>query len=228
MGPEGSPDIYGGYGIYGDSEPDLRDYRTPPFIERELLDPANPLWQMGNIFLRLHPEYLYPCLGERTVRATDANATPEARKRAARELESLRKSIRGYFKRTGRPSGRPLKLTVIERENMPAEHDELCHFIRDHCAVDADAPVPHDVLNHLFRHLIFQKDLFKRFPLKRAIALPVWNRFLKETSPFALKKRALRYLALRYDVSHHTIHRAIWPDHLSPEAAQDSSPQPDQ
>jgi hypothetical protein len=65
MGPEGSRDIYGGYGVYGDSEPDLRDYRTPPFIERELLDPANPLWQPGNIFLRLHSEYLYPCLGER-------------------------------------------------------------------------------------------------------------------------------------------------------------------
>jgi hypothetical protein len=215
MGTEGSWDIYGAHGIYGDSEPDLRDYRTPPFIEGELLDPGNPLWQPGNIFLRLHPEYLYPCLGERIVRAADAHATPEARKRAARELESLRKSIRTYFKRTGRRPGRPLKLTVFERENMPAEHDELCHFIRDHCTVDADAPVPHDVLNRLFRHLAFQKDLFKRFPLKRAIALPVWNRFLKETSPLALKKRALHYLALRYDVSHHTIHRAIWPDRPS-------------
>src|SRR5258706_13854156 len=132
MGPEESWDVYGGHGIYGDSEPDLRGYRTPPFIEGELLDPANPLWQPGNIFLRLHPEYLYPCLGERIVRATDANATTEARKRAARELESLRKSIRMYFKRTGRPPGRPLKLTGIERENMPAEHEDFCHFIRDH------------------------------------------------------------------------------------------------
>lgn len=223
MGADGYRDVYGSYGIYGDGEPDFRDYRTPPFIEEELLDPANQLWQPGNLFLRLHPEYLYPCLGERIVRAADVNATPEARKQAARELESLRKSIRTYFKRTGRPPGRPLKLTAIERENMPGEHAELCRFIRDRCAIDADAPVPRATLNRLFQEPIFQKELFDRFPFKRASTRKVWNRFLKETSPLALAKRVLRYLGLRYNVSHHTIHSAIWADHPTSRTTEDSA-----
>lgn len=223
MAAEGSRDVYGGYGIDGDGEPDFRDYRTPPFIEEELLDPANQLWQPGNLFLRLHPEYLYPCLGERIVRAADANATSEARKRAARELERLKRSLRTYFKRTGRPPGRPSKLAVIERENMPGEHTELCRFLRDRCAIDADAPVPRAILNRLFGDPAFQKELFARFPLKRASTPKVWNRFLRETSSLALTKRVLRYLGLRYNVSHHTIHRAIWADHAPSRTAEDSS-----
>jgi hypothetical protein len=223
MGADGSPDVYGGYGIYGDGEPDLRDYRTPPFIEQELLDAANNLWQPGNLFLRLHPQYLYPCIGERIVRAADANATPEERKRAATELERLRRSIRTYFKRTGRPPGRPLKLTLIERENMPGEHAKLCRFLHDRCAIDADAPVPHAILNRLFRDPIFQKELFAQFPFKRASTPILWNRFLKKTSRLALTKRVLHYLGLRYNVSHHTIHRAIWADHHPARTAEDSS-----
>jgi hypothetical protein len=223
MAADGSRDVYGGYGIYGDGEPDLRDYRTPPFIEEELLDPANQLWQPGNLFLRLHPEYLYPCLGERIVRAADANATSEARKRAARELERLRRSIRTYFKRTGRPPGRPPKLTVIERESMPGEHAALYRFIRDRCAIDTDAPVPRAILNRLFQDPIFQKELFAQFPFKRASTRKVWNRFLRETSPLALTKRVLRYLGLRYNVSHHTIHSAIWADHHPSRTTEDSS-----
>lgn len=223
MAAAGSLDVYGGYGIYGDGEPDFRGYRTPPFIEEELLDPANQLWQPGNLFLRLHPEYLYRCLGERIVRAADANATPEARKRAAGEIERLRRSIRTYFKRTGRPPGRPLKLTVIERENMPGEHAALCRFLHDRCAIGADAPVPRTMLNRLFRDPISQKELFARFPFKRASTPKVWNRFLKETSPLALYKRVLRYLGLRYNVSHHTIHRAIWAKHPPSRTTADSS-----
>jgi len=223
MGPEGSWGIYGGHGIYGDGEPDLRDYRTPPFIEEQLLDPANRLWQPGNIFLRLHREYLYPCLGERIIRAADANATLEARKQAARELDSLRKSIRKYFKRTRRPPGRPLKLTVTERENMSDEHDQLCRFLR-HCEIDAHAPIPHDVLNRLFRNPTFQEQLFARFPLKRASEPKVWNRFLRKTSSLALAKRALHYLALRYNVSHHTIHHAIWAELPPSRPTKDSRP----
>jgi hypothetical protein len=115
---------------------------------------------------------------------------------------------------------------VIERENMAAEHAELCGFIRTHCAVDADEPVLQDVLNRLFREPIFQNDLFARFPFKRASGPEVWIRFLKETSSLALANRAHYYLGLRYDVSHHTIHRAIWPDRPSSKATRDSSTQP--
>jgi hypothetical protein len=223
MGADESRDVFGGYGIYGDGQPDLRDYRTPPLIEEELLDPANQLWQPGNLFLRLHPEYLYPILGERIVRAADGHATPEARKRAAGELKRLRRSIRTYFKLTGRPPGPPLKLTVIERENMPGEHAELCRFLRDRCGIDANAPVPRARLNRLFRDPIPQKELFARFPFKRASTRKVWNRFLKETSPLPLNKRALRYLGLRYNVSHHTVHHVIWAKHPPSRTTEDSS-----
>jgi len=223
MGADRSGDPYGGYGIYGNVEPDLRDYRTPPFIEEELLDPTNQVWQPGNPFLRLHPEYLYPCLGERIVRATDANATPEARRRAARELDQLRRSIRTYFKRTRRPPGRPIKLTIIERENMPAEHAELCRFLRDRCAAAGDAPVPRAVLTQLFRGPLFQKELFARSRFKRAITPKIWNRFLRETAALPLSKRVLRYLALCYDVSPHTIHGAIWAKHPPSKTTEDSS-----
>ncbi len=218
--------IYGGWGIYGDGDPDLQDYRTPPFVEQELLDPANPIWTPGNIFLRLHPEYLYPCLGERIVRAADANGSPEARKQAVRELELLRKSIRKYFKRTRRPPGRPHKLTPAEQDNMAAEHTALCKFVRERCAIDVGAPVPQQALNQLFRDPAFQKELFSHFPFKQAYEPRVWNRFLKEASPLALAERALRFLGLRYDVSHHTIRRAIWPGRPPSAPTQDAPPSP--
>lgn len=222
-GISGGSGIYGGRGIYGDGDPHLRDYRTPPFIEQELLDPANHIWASGNIFLRLHPEYLYPCLGERIVRASDAHASPEAREQSVRELGSLRKSVRNYFKRTRRPPGRPHKLTPAERDNMAAEHTKLCKFVRERASPDSDASVPHEALNRLFRDPAFQKELFSQFPLKQACDRRIWNRFLKETSPLSCADRALRFLGLRYDVSRHSIHRAIWPPR-SPSGSAQGSP----
>ena len=106
---------------------------------------------------------------------------------------------------------------------MPGEHAELYRFIRDRCAAAADGPVPRAVLNRLFRDPIFQKELFARFPFKRAITPRVWQRSLRETAALALSQRVLRYLGLRYNVSRYTIHRAIWPDHSASSTAEDSS-----
>lgn len=218
--------IYGGWGIYGDDDPDLQDYRTPSFVEQELLDPANQIWTVGNIFLRLHPQYLYPCLGERIVRAADANGSPEARKQAARELESLRKSIREYFKRTRRPPGRPRKFTPAQQDDVAAEHTALIKFVRERCAIDVGALGPQEALNRLFRDPAFQKELFSQFPLKQPCEPRVWKQFLKETSSLALADRALHFLGLRYGASPHTIHRAIWPGRPPSGSTQDAPPAP--
>lgn len=215
--------VYGGHGVYGDREPDLRDYRTPPAIEQQLLDPSSQIWEPGNIFLRLHPEYLYPCLGERVVRASDPAVDNQLRKQAAREVESLRRSIRTYFRRPPRRPGRPSKLTPAEREGMADEHTRLSKFIREKCGFEADVRVPREELNRLFQQPLFQSELFSQFPLKKRHETPVWDEFLADTTSFTISERALHYLALRYDVSHYTIHRAIWSDSPSPEAAQGSS-----
>ena len=212
MGPFRIPTIYGGHGIYGGDEPDPRHFRTHPAIEQQLLDPSSQIWAADNMFLRLRPEYLYPCLGERIIRASDAQVAPDLRNQAARELDSLRKSIRNYFKRTRRPPGRPSKLTTIDREGMAHEHDRLCSFIRDRCPIDPEARVPHDELNRLFRNPVFQNELLSQFPLKQRREPLSWNQFLEETTSLGISERALRFLGLRYGVSHHTIHRAIWPD----------------
>lgn len=226
MGPFRGSGIYGGYGIYGSSEPDLRDYRTHPIIEQQLLNPSSQIWEPGNIFLRPHPEYLYPCLGKRIVRASDSTLDDDVRKQAAHEVESLRRSIRTYFQRTRRRPGRPSKLTPTERDRMAEEHTRLSEFIRALCAVDAEVHVPHEELNRLFQKPMFRSELFSQFPLKRPCEPPLWDQFLADTATRGVGERALRYLALRYHVSHYTIHRAIWPDRLPPEAAQDipSSP----
>jgi hypothetical protein len=210
MSPFRGSSIYGGYGIYGAREPDPRDYRTHPIIERQLLDPVDLIWTPGNIFLRLHPEYLYPCLGERIVCISDVQVARAARKKAARELESLRRSIRKYFKRSHRPPGRPPTLTPVERRNMASEHTTLSTLIRSRCSTSTDARIPHAELNRLFRDVTFQKDLFAQFPLRHPSALRSWNRFLTKTASMGISSRALRILGLRYGVSHHTIHRAIW------------------
>jgi len=42
--------IFGGHGIYGGHDPDLREYKTAPFIEAQLLNPASDIWKPGNIF----------------------------------------------------------------------------------------------------------------------------------------------------------------------------------
>jgi len=215
MGPFRGPGIYGGYGIYGRSEPDLRDYRTHPIIEQQLLNPSSQIWEPGNIFLRLHPEYLYPCLGERVVRASDVTVAPQVRAGAVRELLSLRKSIRRYYMRTGRRPGRPSKLTAIEREGMAAEHTRLYTFIRQRCAVDVDARPAREELNRLFRDPEFQRDLFSEFPLKQSRPPQAWKQFLKNAASLALSKRSLHFLALRYGVQPDTIHRAIWPERRS-------------
>ena len=218
--------LYGGHGIYGDDTSDLRDYRTHPVIEQQLLNPSSQIWEPGNIFLRLHPEYLYPCLGERTVRALDRKLPPDDRKRAAGELRSLQNSIKKYFRPPRRSPGRPQKLTPADRDQMAAEHTRLSKFIRERCATDPDAQVPHGELNYLFRDPAFQRQLFKAYPFKQAREPRLWNRFLKDAAALGVGHRAIRYLALRYGVSRHTIHRAIWPARPSGDAPKDplSSP----
>src|SRR6266487_1934579 len=125
--------IYDGPGIYS-SVPghpqDLKHYKTHPAIEAQLLDPANDIWGRGNLYLRLFPEQMYPCLGVRLVRAHDSTATLAERKQAKSELERLRKCIAKYFRPSTRPAGRPPKLTPHEREAMAAEHEALMQLIR--------------------------------------------------------------------------------------------------
>jgi hypothetical protein len=204
--------IFGGHDIYGGHDPDLREYRTSPFIEQQLLNPVSDIWKPGNIFLRLFPQQLYPCVGERTVRACDSTLPPRERARAKKELESLRKSIRKYFKRTGRPGGRPSKLTPADRRQIPDEHSELCKMLREHCKVEKDELVLHEDLKALFSDQSFLQALFARFPMKGQPEKDAWPKFLKATSALGVSDRCLHYLGLRYDVSHHTIHRVIWPE----------------
>ena len=204
--------IFGGHGIYGGHDPDLREYKTSPFIEAQLLNPASDIWKHGNIFLRLFPQHLYPCVGERTVRASDSTVPPRERARAKQELESLRKSIRKYFKRPGRPPGRPSKLTPVDRRRIRNEHSELCKMLRDHCKVEKDELVPHEDLNTMFHDQPFLRALFERFPLKTPPEKGAWPKFLQATSALGVSERCLHYLGLRYNVSHHTIHHVIWPE----------------
>lgn len=204
--------IFGGHGIYGGHDPDLREYKTAPFIEAQLLNPASDIWKPGNIFLRLFPQHLYPCVGERMVRASDSTVLPTERARAQQELVSLRTSIRKYFKRTGRPGGRPSKITSVDRRRIPDEHSELCKLLRERCKVEKDELVPHEDLNTLFHDESFLQVLFGRFPLKTPPDKGAWPEFLKATSALGVSERCLHYLGLRYNVSHHTIHHVIWPE----------------
>lgn len=202
--------IYDGPGIYSSApgQPqDLKHYKTHPALEAQLLDPANDIWGRGNLYLRLFPEQMYPGLGARMVRAYDSTATPAERRQARVELERLRKSITRYFRRSTRPAGRPPKLTPHERQAMAAEHEALMQFIRRRSGQDQTGP---ERLNELFSDQTFLREIFKDFPLKRSDDPRDWARFLKNTVSMAASERSLRYLGLRYGVSGHTIHHAIW------------------
>jgi len=74
-----------------------------------------------------------------------------------------------------------------------------------------DDVVPVDSLNQLFCTHTFLADLFRRFPLKQTASEAAWKKFLEETFALGVSDRCLPYLSLRHGVSHHTIHRSIWP-----------------
>ncbi len=196
--------IYDGPGIYS-SVPgqalDLKHYKTHPALEAQLLDPTNDIWGRGNLYLRLFPEQMYPCLGARMVRANDSMATLTERRRAKGELEGLRKCIARYFRRSTRPAGRPPKLTPHEREAMAAEHEALMQLIRRLSGQDQPEP---ERLNMLFSDPNFLRELFQDFPLKRGDDPTAWTRFLKDTVSMSGSDRSLRYLGLRYRVSPYT------------------------
>jgi len=206
--------IYGGHGIFGHlpGQPlDLRQYKTHPAVEAQLLEPNNDIWRSGNLFLRLFPENLFPCVGARMVLSMDATAPPRRREQARKELAVLEKCIRKYFKRTGRPAGRPPKLTAADRTALPSEHTALSNLIRQHSGVMKDELVALETLNQLFHTQTFVADLFHSFPLKQTPPEAAWKKFLEETSGLGVSDRCLHYLSLRHGVSHHTIHRSIWP-----------------
>jgi hypothetical protein len=202
--------IYDGPGIYSSvlGQPqDLKHYKTHPALEAQLLDPANDIWGRGNLFLRLFPEQMYPCLGARLVQAHDSTATLAERRQAKSELEGLRKCIARYFRRSTRPAGRPPKLTPRERQGMAAEHEALMQLIRRLSGQDQTEP---ERLNGLFSDPTFLREIFREFPQKRGDDPTGWTQFLKDTAFMSASERSLRYLGRRYGVSGHTIHHAIW------------------
>jgi len=206
--------IYGGHGIFGHlpgHPQDLKQYKTHPAVEAQLLDPNNAIWRSGNLFLRLFPENLFPCVGARMVLSMDAAASPRRREQARKELAGLERCIRKYFKRTGRPAGRPPKLNAADRAALPSEHVKLSKLIRQHSGVMKDELADVDTLNQLFHTETFVSDLFRDFPLRQTAPEAAWKKFLEETSTLGVSDRCLHYLSLRHGVSHHTIHRSIWP-----------------
>jgi len=90
---------------------------------------------------------------------------------------------------------------------MAAEHEAVMQLIRRLSGQDQTEP---ERLNGLFSDPTFLRELFREFPLKRVDDPTVWTQFLKDTVSLATSERVLRYLGLRYGVSRHTIHHAIW------------------
>jgi hypothetical protein len=176
-------------------------------MEAHLLDPASWAWQRGNIYLRLFQDELRHCLGERLLRTYDATLPPGKRAQARSELQTLRNSVRRYFKRTARPPGRPPKLTVKQREDMSTEHDRLRDFIRE---VAGEHSPRREALDRLFRDPEFLMTLFQDFPRHVGTNPAAWDRFLRESAHLALSQRCLHYLAYRYGVSVETVRAAIW------------------
>lgn len=184
-----------------------RHARPHPLMQAQLLDPTSWMWQRGDIYLRLFPDELRYCLGERLLRMYDATLPQSARSQARIELRKLRESTSRYFKRTARPVGRPPKLTQKQREEMSAEHDRLRNLVRK--VVGEKSPAQ-ETLNHLFRDREFLKALFEAFP-RQVVADPAaWNQFLRESATLPLAERCVHYLAYQYGVSPDTIRDAVW------------------
>lgn len=196
------------YDSFPEQEPDLRQYRTHPVIEAQLLDPGSELWRPGNIFLRLFPEHLFPCVGARMVRAADSSISKEERGTAKSELAQLQHSIQRFFKTPTRPAGRPAKLTPIQRDNMKNEYYDLMGFIGSFSKRERPTQAE---LNRLFRHPHFLEQLLLKSPTRKARDSQLWSGFLREIVRLPLSDRCVHYLALRYGVDSSTIQQAIWP-----------------
>src|SRR6266852_2121250 len=124
--------IYGGHGIYGDM-PNPRNLLAQPAIEAQLLNPKNPIWNPGNLFLHLFPEQLYAVVGPRLIRASDSSLSAAGRKKARKELKALRLGIRRYFGSSQRGPGRPPKLMLVQRRMIHADYDSMLEVVREWC-----------------------------------------------------------------------------------------------
>lgn len=199
-------------GIYDDpfsrKQPDLRQYQTHPVIEAQLLDPGSEIWRPGSMFLRIFPEHLFPCVGARMVRAANPSVPKEERDTAKRELAQLERSIRRFFRAPTRSTGRPTKLTPIQRENMKMEYYDLMGFIGSFSKRERPTQAE---LSRLFRDPDFLAQLLLKSPTRRAKDPQFWSRFLRNTARLPLSERCVHYLALRYNVESSTIQHAIWP-----------------
>ncbi|MFQ5932677.1 MAG: hypothetical protein ACE5MM_09725 [Nitrospiraceae bacterium] len=184
-----------------------RDTRPHPVMEMHLLDPTGSIWQRGNIYLRLFPDELRYCLGDRLLRMYDATLPQNVRAQARSELQQLRRSVRRYFRYTARPPGRPPKLTAKQREDMSAEQDRLRNFIRQ---IAGEHSPSHKTLDRLVRDPEFLAQLFQAFPCLADAKRMAWAQFLRASTHLPLSERCLHYLAYRYGVSVDTIRSAIW------------------
>lgn len=197
--------LFSGHAIFGG--PPSND-QLHPIAEAELCEPTSAIWRAGNLYIRLFPDELRRCLGERLLRMYDPSCSPEAQAQAKHELKTLRTSVRRYFRRSVRRAGRPPKLTRLEREQMSGEDDRLRRLIRKWAGSKPPSPAR---LSQLFADPEFLKQLFELFPLNATTDPGAWPRFLQKTAGHPLAERCHAYLALRYGVGVATIRQAIWP-----------------
>lgn len=215
--------IYGGHGIYGDL-PNPRNLHAHPAIEAQLLNPKNPIWDPGNLFLRLYTEQLYAVAGTRLIGASDSSLSAARRKEARTELKALRRGIRRYFGSSQRGHGRPPKLMAVHRRMIHADSDAIVQFVREWCrTTDEDRITPLD-LNELFENPAFLLELFKRWPFRQVVDKAAWERLRKRSDRWGLSRRLNSYLGLRYGVSPHTIERELRPVPHGSEPTPASSP----
>jgi len=174
-------------------------------------------------FVRLQPEYLYPCLGEadrpRSRRNCHAGGaeTGRGRDRAAQEIHPNVFQAERAARRADR-----VKLTVI---GAGEEHARRARRALPDSSTTAarSAPTPPYLGRCSIgccRDPIFQKELFGRFPFKRASTPKVWNRFLKETSPLATLQAGppLSRTSLQRESHHHS------PSHLGQNTLRQEPP----
>ncbi len=182
--------------------------RLHPITESQLLDPKSNIWQRGNLYIRLFPEELRLCLGERLLRRYDRQLPVSTRTQAQRELKTLQKSMRRYFGRSGRPVGRPRKLTLQEAERMSDEHEKLKELIREHAGTEES--LTQALLNQLFMNPEFLRALFEQFPSKLTRSRSEWEQWVQKFADLPFSERCLHYLAFQYCVSPETVKKAIW------------------
>jgi hypothetical protein len=188
------------------SKPNL--IQTHPAVEARLLNAKDSIWNPENFYLWSFPQVLYPCVGERMVRAASPSLFQEQRDRAKKELAQLQRSIRKFFRASTRSPGRPPKLTPLQRQNMKNEYRQLLEFIGSFSK--RERPTPSE-LNRLFNDATFVERLLHVSPTKRAISRRQWSAFLRRSRELPLSDRCVGYLAFRYGAESSTIQHAIWP-----------------